>query len=326
MEELPFMLVKEIGGPSGVVAEHEEFLKKHFRLITLKEFMEDKTHFSERITCIFGWGVKLKIDQELLQSLPNLKVIGVAGAGVDHLDLKMISTFGVKVTNTPQEVTSATADLAMTLLLASARDLLAGIQVAVSPDTETYPLNWMSDEVTGSTVGIIGMGGVGYKIAERARAFEMKILYHNRHRRKEEEERAVGATYCEKVEDLLEQSDYVILAVTLTSETANMIGKRAFELMRPTATLINISRGAVVDHNALVEALQNGSIKAAALDVTFPEPLPRNHPLLKMKNVILTPHSGTATHHCRRRMMMKVVDNILAVIHGQPIPNEVFQK
>ncbi|KAJ1201877.1 hypothetical protein NDU88_005681 [Pleurodeles waltl] len=324
MEELPCTLVLEIGGSNGVVADHLNFLQKHLRLVTMEEFLGNKTHFSRKISSVFSWGGKLHVDRELLQSLPNLKVIAVSGAGVDHLDLKLIAAFGVKVTNSPQEVCSATADLAITLLLASARDLLPGIEVAVSPHTEHFCVNWMSDDVNGATAGIVGMGRIGYKIAQRARAFEMKILYHNRTQRKPEEEESVEAIFCENLEELLRQSDYVILAVTLTSETVNMIGKKEFELMKPTATLINISRGPVVDQDALVEALQSGSIKAAALDVTHPEPLPRDHPLLKMKNVILTPHIGSATHQCRRKMMMKMVENIKAVIYGLPIPNEVI--
>lgn len=326
MEELPCTLVLEIEGPNSIVADHLDYLQKYFRLVTLEEFLGNKTHFSRKITSVFHWGGKLHITRELLQSLPNLKVIAVSGAGVDHLDLKMIAAFGVKMTNTPQEVGSPTADLAITLLLASARDLLQGIEMAVSPHTERFCLNWMSGDVNGATVGIVGMGRIGYKIAQRARAFEMKILYHNRNRRKQEEETSVEAIFCEKLEELLSQSDYVILAVTLGSETVNMIGKKEFELMKPTATLINISRGLVVDQDALVEALQSGSIKAAALDVTHPEPLPRDHPLLKMKNVILTPHIGSATHQCRRQMMMKMVENINAVIYGRPIPNEVNPK
>ncbi|XP_078543977.1 putative 2-ketogluconate reductase [Lissotriton helveticus] len=326
MEELPCTLVHDIGGPNGVVADHLDYLQKHFRLVTLEEFLGNKTNFSRKITSVFGWGKKLQITRELLQSLPNLKVIASSGTGVDHLDLKMIAAFGVKVTNTPQEVCSSTADLAITLLLASARDLLQGIEMAVSPHTENFCFNWMSGDVNGATVGIVGMGHIGYKIAQRARAFEMKILYHNRKRRTQEEETSVEAIFCEKLEDLLRQSDYVILAVTLTSETVNMIGKKEFELMKPSATLINISRGRVVDQDALVEALQSGSIKAAALDVTYPEPLPRDHPLLKMKNVIITLHVGCATHQCRRQVMMKMVENINAVIYGRPILNEVIPK
>nr|XP_033790349.1 glyoxylate/hydroxypyruvate reductase B-like [Geotrypetes seraphini]XP_033790350.1 glyoxylate/hydroxypyruvate reductase B-like [Geotrypetes seraphini]XP_033790351.1 glyoxylate/hydroxypyruvate reductase B-like [Geotrypetes seraphini]XP_033790352.1 glyoxylate/hydroxypyruvate reductase B-like [Geotrypetes seraphini]XP_033790353.1 glyoxylate/hydroxypyruvate reductase B-like [Geotrypetes seraphini]XP_033790354.1 glyoxylate/hydroxypyruvate reductase B-like [Geotrypetes seraphini] len=326
MDELPVVLVQRIGDSSGIVENHLPFLKKHFTLVTMQEFTENQQHFSEKIRAVFIWLYEPVIDQKLLQSLPNLKVIASAGAGVDHLALDMISSFGVKVTNTPLAVSNSTADLAMVLLLASAKNLQEAIRIAASPDTQLIFTNWMADDVTGATLGIIGMGRIGLKIAQRAKAFEMKILYHNRNQRKEEEERAVGATYCAKMDDLLQQSDFVILVVNLTPETYKLIGKRELQLMKPTATLINVSRGAVMDQDALVEALQKGVIKAAALDVTYPEPLPRAHPLLRMKNVIVTPHIGSATHNTRRLMMQNMTENILAVLNGHRIANEVTSK
>ncbi|XP_058547714.1 probable 2-ketogluconate reductase isoform X3 [Neofelis nebulosa] len=196
-------------------------------------------------------------------------------------------------------------------------------RLAIAPDTENFSTNWMGQEVTGATLGIIGMGSIGYKIAQRAKAFDMKILYHNRKRRKLEEEEAVGATYCESLDDLLQRSDFVLLAVSLTPQTQRLIGKRELNMMKPTAILVNIGRGLLVDQDALVQALQTGVIKGAALDVTHPEPLPRDHPLLKLENVTLTPHAGSATHQARRQMMENLVASILASLHGLPIPNEV---
>ncbi|KAM4705006.1 glyoxylate/hydroxypyruvate reductase B-like [Rhinophrynus dorsalis] len=322
--DLPGVLVEEIGGQVGVVEEHVDFLKKHFALITMKELMEKKEQLADKIFCIFVWAHKPKVDIELLKSLPRLKVIASAGAGTDHLDLKMISRFGVKVANTPNAVANCTADLAMTLLLVSARDILEANRIAVSPHTEHLHLNWVAEEATGATLGIIGMGHIGYKIAQRARAFEMKILYHNRNRRSEEEEQAVGAVYCEKLVDLLQQSDFVILVVSLTQETRKLIGKKELQLMKPSATLINISRGPVVDQDALVEALQQRVIRMAALDVTYPEPLPRDHPLLKLDNVVLTPHIGSATRTTRRIMMEDMVQSMVDAISGLPVSNEVI--
>ncbi|XP_065255782.1 probable 2-ketogluconate reductase [Emys orbicularis] len=323
-QELPYVLINTIGGTYGVYEDHVEFLKKHFNLITMKEFLENKNRLSEKIKAIYMWWHKPAANQELLHSLPNLKVIATSGAGVDHLDLKLISSFGVKVANTPFAVCNVTADLGMALMLASARRLVEGCQIAVSPNTEHFPDDLLGDEVTGATLGIIGMGSIGYMVAKRAKAFEMKILYHNRSQRKEEEERAVGAIYCKKIEDLLQQSDFVMLVVKLTPQTDKLFGKKELELMKPTATLINISRGQVVDQDALVEALQNGVIKAAALDVTYPEPLPRHHPLLKLKNIIITPHIGGATTSSRCLTMKNMVESILAALNGLPIPNEVI--
>ncbi|CAM5110477.1 unnamed protein product [Natator depressus] len=323
-QERPGLLILEIGGVCGVLEGHVELLKKQFHLITMKEFLKNKESLSEKIKSVFIYEHRPVIDQELLQSLPHLKVIANSGVGVDHLDLKLVSSFGVKVTNTPHAVSDSTADIGMALMLASARRLVEGCQIAVSPQTEHFAADWLADEVTGATLGIIGMGSIGYKVAKRAKAFDMKILYHNRNQRKEEEEQAVGAHYCEKMEDLLQQSDFVMLIVNLTPQTHKLIGKRELELMKPTATLINICRGAVVDHDALVDALQNGIIKAAALDVTYPEPLPRDHPLLQLKNIIITPHIGTATVQATRMMTEEAVANIQAVLNGLPIPSEVI--
>ncbi|XP_058034797.1 probable 2-ketogluconate reductase isoform X1 [Ahaetulla prasina] len=324
-KELPSMLISGIGGTFGVLESHVEFLKKHFNLITMKEFQKSK-ELHEKIKSVFVFERLPVIDQELLESLPNLKVIGNSGVGVNHLNLKLISSFGVKVTNTPHAVSDSTADIGMALMLASARRLVEGYYLAISPDTMHFAVNWLGVEVSRATLGIIGMGNIGYKVAKRAKAFDMKILYHNRNRRKQEEEQEVGAMYCKNIDDLLRQSDFVMLVVNLTSETHNLIGKKELELMKPTATLINICRGAVVDQDALVEALQNKVIKAAALDVTYPEPLPRDHLLLQMKNVIITPHIGTATDQALRMMTEEAVENILAVLNDLPIPSEVISK
>ncbi|XP_015131414.2 glyoxylate/hydroxypyruvate reductase B isoform X3 [Gallus gallus] len=274
-QDLPGLLIMGIGGTHGVQESLAALLKKHFSVITMKELLENKKEVGKKIQCIFVSEFRPTIDQELLESLPNLKVIGNSGVGVDHLNLKMISNFGVRVTNTPHAVADSTADMGMALMLASARRLVEGSQIAVSPDTNYFAADWLGVEVTRATLGIIGMGRIGYKVAQRARAFEMKILYHNRNRRSQEEEQAVGACYSE-MEDLLQQSDFVMLVVNLTPQTEKLIGKKELGLMKPTATLINISRGAVIDQDALVEALQNKTIKAAALDVTYPEPLPRS--------------------------------------------------
>ncbi|XP_054840995.1 probable 2-ketogluconate reductase isoform X2 [Eublepharis macularius] len=322
-KELPGVLIFEIGGAAGILESHVEFLKTHFNLITMKEFQKSKEELHEKIKSIFVFDGRPLIDRQLLESLPNLKVVGNSGVGVNHLDLKLISSFGAKITNTPHAVSDSTADIGMALMLASARRLVEGCHIAMSPQTKHFAVDWLGVEVTRATLGIIGMGSIGYKVAKRAKAFDMNILYHNRNRRKEEEERLVGATYCKSIEELLQQSDFVMLVVSLTSETYKLIGKRELELMKPTAILINICRGAVVDQDALGEALQNGIIKAAALDVTDPEPLPRDHQLLQLKNVIITPHIGTATVQALRMMTEETVENTLAVLNDLPIPSEV---
>ncbi|XP_043848984.1 glyoxylate/hydroxypyruvate reductase B-like [Dromiciops gliroides] len=180
--KLPCVLISGYEDLYSVNKDHVGDLKKHFNLITMQEFLENKPNFSQKIKAIYVWGGKPWIDQELLQSLPTLKIIANLGAGLDHLDLNMIASFGVKLANTKHAVTNSTADMGMALLLASARRLLEGYEVATSPDTKSFSINWMGQEVTGSTLGIIGMGKISIKVAQRAKGFEMKILYHNRNR------------------------------------------------------------------------------------------------------------------------------------------------
>ncbi|KAM4793297.1 putative 2-ketogluconate reductase isoform 1-T1 [Cyanocitta cristata] len=322
--KLPWLLVNEIGGIRGILHSHVPFLKKHFHLITMKEFLEDKKDVGKKVQAIYLWWHKPVINKELLQSLPNLKVIANSGVGMDHLDLKLVASFGVKMANTPRAVSSSTADTGMALLLASARRLVEVHNISISPSMEYCEADILGVKVAGATLGIIGMGSIGYKVALRAKAFEMNILYHNRTRRKAQEEQAVSAIYCKRIDSLLQQADFVMVVVSLTPQTHKLIGKRELELMKPTATLINISRGAVVDQEALVAALQTGVIGAAALDVTSPEPLPRDHPLLKLKNVIITPHLGIKTDKASYMITEEAVENILAALSGLPLPSEVL--
>ncbi|KAF1408760.1 Glyoxylate reductase/hydroxypyruvate reductase, partial [Spheniscus humboldti] len=274
---------------------------------------------SKKVQAIYLWWYKSVIDQELLQSLPNLKVIANSGVGMDHLDLKLVAGFGVKVANAPCDVSGSTADTGMALLLASARRLVEGYHVAISSGMKYCEADFLGVEVTGATLGINGMGSIGYKIALRAKAFEMNILYHNRTRRKEQEEQAVGATYCKKIDSLLQKADFVMVVVSLTPLTDELIGKREMELMKPAATLINISRGTI--QNCPATALQTGVIRAAALDVTYPEPLPRLPSLL---NIIITPHLSIKTDKATYMITEETAENILAALNGLPIPSEVL--
>ncbi|XP_054461877.1 probable 2-ketogluconate reductase isoform X2 [Anoplopoma fimbria] len=318
----PWALISEVG-EQGYIEEVTDILKQHFHIICHKEFLQNPQVHGPKIQAILLWNNLPATEPSLLSLLPSLKVVSNGGVGIDHLDLPYITSLGVKVTNTPGVVSDATADIAMGLLLASARRIVEGHQIAIDPNNAYLPPSLMGVEVTGSTLGIIGMGHIGSKIAQRGKGFDMKILYYNRNRRSVEDEQAVGASYRENMDDLLKESDFVMLAVTLTPETTGLIGYRELSLMKPTATLVNISRGLVVDQDALVKALQSGTIRAAALDVTYPEPLPRDHPLLGLPNVLITPHVGTNTYTTTRKMVQKQVDNALAVLNGQFIPNEV---
>ncbi len=260
-----------------------------------------------------------RVDGPLMDRAPNLKLVSNHGVGVDHIDCAAAKSRGVPVGNTPGCLDAATADMTMALLLAAARNVVSGDKFARSSAFTHYDPSFMIGyEVSGSTLGIVGLGRIGKQVAKRARAFDMKILYHNR-RRDEVAEKELGVTYA-TLNELLKQSDFVALNCPLTAETTNLIGRRELSLMKPTAILVNVARGAVVDHDALLSALKSRRIAGAALDVTSPEPLPRDHPLLELDNIIIAPHLGSAANRTRRRMEEMTVQNLNAGLRGEPLP------
>jgi glyoxylate reductase len=260
-----------------------------------------------------------RVDGALMDRTPNLKLISNHGVGVDHIDCAAAKARGILVGNTPGCLDAATADMTMALLLAAARNVVAGDRFARSVEFTHYdPAFMIGYEVSGSTLGIVGLGRIGKQVAKRARAFDMQILYHNR-RRDEAAEAELGVTYA-SLDDLLKQSDFVALNCPLTPETTNLIGKRELALMKSTGILVNVARGAVVDHDALLSALKSKRIAGAALDVTSPEPLPRDHPLLELENLVIAPHLGSAANRTRRRMEEMTVQNLTAGLRGEPLP------
>ena len=262
------------------------------------------------------------VDGALMDRMPGLKVISNFGVGVDHIDLSAARQHGIPVGNTPGVLDGATADMTFALLLAAARNVVVGDRFARGPAFTHYdPKILLGREVHGATLGIIGMGNIGRQVAQRANGFAMRVLYHNR-RRDLQAEASLGVTYA-SLPDLLQQSDFVTLNVPLTAETRGMIDRAALAQMKPSAILVNAARGGVVDHQALLQALEQRRIAGAALDVTEPEPLPRDHPLLQLENVIITPHLGSATHQTRHAMARMAVDNLKAGLNGQPLPNRV---
>ena len=275
----------------------------------------------ENVEGFYTYG-HMTVDGALMDRMPKLKVISNFGVGVDHIDLRAADARGIPVGNTPDILSGATADMTIALLLAAARNLILGDHYARSPEFQSYDLNILhGQEAHSSTIGIIGMGKIGREVARRAAAFDMKILYHNRNRNSEAEA-ALGAEYA-SLDTLLTQSDFVTLNCPLTDETRHLIGARELDLMKPTAILVNVARGGVVDHDALVNALTDNRIAVAALDVTEPEPLPRDHPLLTMKNVIIVPHLGSATRQTREKMAQRSADNLLAGLAGRPLLSQI---
>jgi glyoxylate reductase len=263
-----------------------------------------------------------RVDGVVMDRMPNLKVISNFGVGVDHIDLAAARARGIPVGNTPHILDGATADMTFALLLTAARNVVIGACYARSADFTHYDPNMLiGSEVHGATLGIVGMGNIGRQVARRARGFDMTVLYHNR-TRSPQAEAELGVTYA-TLPDLLQCSDYVTLNLPLTAETRGIIGRTQLRQMQPTAWLINVARGGVVDHAALVEALEQRWIAGAALDVTEPEPLPRDHPLLRMDNAIIAPHLGSATRQTRQAMARLTVDNLNAGLAGLPLPSRI---
>lgn len=262
------------------------------------------------------------VDGAMLDRLPGVKVVSNYGVGVDHIDLKAAAARGIPVGNTPGILDGATADMGFTLLLAAGRRLVEGDRYARGPEFLRYDPGYMlGREIHGATLGIVGLGRIGRQVAKRARGFDMNVLYHNR-RRDEEAEKSHGVRYA-AFDELLAASDYVMLCCPLTAETRGIIDAKALAKMKRTAILVNLARGPVVDTAALTEALGQRRIYAAGLDVTDPEPLPRDHPLLKLDNVTIAPHLGSATVQTRTKMAEMSVENLKLGLAGERLEWQV---
>ena len=298
--------------------ELQRALEKNFNMVQ-SEHVED---YKDKVTAIFVF-VAPPIDETLIASFPNLKVIGNSAVGYEHVDVSACFKRGIRVGFTPNILNATTADMGWALLLATARRVIEGNEICKSPDTIDFDENWFGFQVSGMTLGIIGMGRIGLEFAKRSMGFDMKLLYHNRHQCSKETEESVNATYIPDLTNLLGQSDYVVLLAPSAKDTYHMMGREQFRAMKKTGIFVNVSRGKLVDQDALVEALRDGTIAAAGLDVTDPEPLPRDHPLLALPNITLTPHTGSATLDTRMGMVQMTIDNIWAVLRGEEMVNEV---
>ncbi|MEM7111787.1 MAG: D-glycerate dehydrogenase [Chloroflexota bacterium] len=258
------------------------------------------------------------VNGDLLNKAPNLRVVSNMAVGTDNIDKAACTARGIPVGNTPGVLTESTADLAIAILLAAARRLPTASRDAKEGRWQTWsPTAWLGTDLYGATLGIVGLGKIGTAIAQRARAFGLNIVYHNRNR-KPEAERTLPATYL-PLDELLAQSDFVMLSTPLTAETHHLIDATALQKMKSSAILVNIARGPVVDTNALVQALQENWIQSAALDVTDPEPLPSSHILYSLPNCFITPHIGSAASNTRRRMAELACENLIAGVQGKPL-------
>ena len=266
-----------------------------------------------------------KIDKELMDSAPRLRVVGTMSVGVDHIDVDYATSKGIYVVHTPGVLTDTTADFAWALLMAAARRVVEADKMVRSGGWKIQwaPTMMLGHDVHGKTLGIVGRGRIGLAVAKRARGFDMKVLYYDVVRRRDVEE-SMGIEYVE-LDELLRRSDFVSIHVPLTPQTRGLIGERELKLMKPTAILVNTSRGPVVDEAALARALKERWIAAAGLDVFEKEPLPMDSPLLELDNVVLTPHIASASYDTRAKMAELAATGIVKVLKGEE-PENLFNK
>lgn len=267
-----------------------------------------------------------RVDTAMLEAAPELKVVSQLGVGVDHIDVAQATRKGILVGNTPGVLVGATADLAFALLMSAARRV--GESERWLRDGKWvmafHPMFWLGADIHQATLGIIGLGQIGLEMAKRGRGFDMRVLYHSRTRKPELEAR-YGLEYVDRTE-LLSSADFVSLHVPLTPETHHYIAEEELRLMKPTAILINVARGPVVDSSALYIALKEGWIRAAAIDVTDPEPILPDDPLLTLENLVVTPHIGSASEESRRAMCLMAARNLLAGIKGRRLEHCVNEQ
>ena len=259
------------------------------------------------------------IDGDVLDREPQLRVVSNFAVGYDNVDVPAATARGVAVCNTPDALTETTADFAFALLMAAARRVVEGADYVRAGKWQTWgPLLLRGHDLHHATLGVVGFGRIGREVAKRGRGFDMRVLAYDTHQ-DEAAARELGAEY-RSLDDLLGAADFVTLHVALTDETRHLIGGRELGLMKPTAILVNAARGPVTDTDALVAALRDGTIAGAALDVTDPEPLPADHPLVSLPNALVVPHIASATYATRDKMAETAARNLLAVLRGERPP------
>jgi glyoxylate reductase len=263
-----------------------------------------------------------RVDDELLDAAgPQLKVVSNFAVGFDNIDVDACTRRGIPVGNTPGVLTETTADLAFALLMAAARRLPEAHDYVRAGRWRTWgPMLLLGHDIHGATLGIVGFGRIGREMARRASGFNMRVLYHDVHAAAPEDEQRLNATRVE-MDELLAESDFISLHTNLSPETRHLLDAAAFARMKPDAIVVNTSRGPVIDHDALFEALRDGVISAAALDVTDPEPLPADHPLIALPNCLVVPHIASASIETRGKMARMAADNLLAGLRDERLPN-----
>ncbi len=259
-----------------------------------------------------------KVDVELMDAAPKLKVVSNMAVGYDNIDVPAATSRGIVVGNTPGVLTETTADFTFALLLAAARRVVEANAYTGRGDWKTWgPMVLLGYDVHHATLGIVGCGRIGMEVAKRAKGFDMQVIYYDLVRRTPEEERKLGLEFVSSLRELLSRADFVTLHTALTPTTHHLISTAEFSLMKPTAILINASRGPVVDQKALYQALKSHQIFAASLDVTEVEPIPLDDPLLTLGNIIIAPHIASASVATRTKMATMAAANLIAGLKGE---------
>ncbi len=270
-----------------------------------------------------------KVDAELMDLNPRLKVISNYAVGYDNIDIPAATARGIPIGNTPGVLTDTTADLAFTLMMAVARRLQESIDFVRAGKWKTWgPMLLTGQDVHGATLGVVGFGRIGQGMAKRASGFGMRVLYYDVYRR-EDLEKSMGVTYAD-MDTLLRESDFVTLHTDLNESTRHMMNAAAFAKMKKTAIVVNTARGPIIDPQALYDALKTGKIGGAALDVTEPEPIPLDSPLLTLPNCLIVPHIASASVATRAKMAQMAAANLIAGLRGDKLPTcvnpEVYEK
>ncbi|WP_392455172.1 2-hydroxyacid dehydrogenase [Chryseomicrobium aureum] len=300
----------------------EGIIKKISEVCTVELWDEEETpipqeELAEKMINVDGVLCLLteNIDKKLIDGSPKLKVISNMAVGYNNIDIEAAKKKGIIVTNTPDVLTETTADLTFALLMATSRRLIEASTYLRNGDWKTWsPLQLAGQDIYNSTLGIIGMGRIGEAIAKRALGFNMNIVYYNRSR-KLDMEQSLNVQYSE-LDDLLKESDFIVVMTPYTPQTTNLISEREFKLMKKSAILINTSRGGIVDEKALYDALVNKEIYAAGLDVFETEPINLNNRLLTLPNLVALPHIGSSSINTRYKMANLAAENLIAGVLG----------
>lgn len=314
MEKKPLVVVNGLVRKDAIayLKEHVDVRQWTEKTVMPREVLKEWLVDADGLWCVRP----LDVDADLVKNAPNLKVIAQAAVGYDNVNIDELTAAGIPYGNTPGVLNETVAELAFTLIATASRRIIENANFVKDGRWAQRPSNIKGFDLSRRTLGIIGMGAIGVSISRRARAFGMTVVYHNRNQRLDD--KIHKTTYME-LDDLLATSDVVCVMAPLTDETYHMCDEAFFKKMKNTALFVNVGRGPIVDTEALINALKTGEIDYAALDVTDPEPLPVDHPLLDVENCLIVPHIGSYTDRTRYDMSILTADNIIAGVHKKPL-------